>query len=505
MNYDTLSIKSISDAANLTGQQNIDADIILPDYYDTIGKILKSEITTVTEAVNTSGDKISVAGIAKFSMIYYGEDKKLYCYENEYKYTKVFQSQYAENCPALSVKQNVFSLNCRAIAPKRIELRAVLQIGVKLKAEYSKVLISNVDNDSVFTKKESFTFISTVNCVSRNFSLSCSHSMSEFNEPIGIVLRKESRIKVSEIKTIHNKAYVKGVAETELFYYSNESGNTVSTVLTLPVSEIIDVFGAEEEDICNIRFDDINTDIIIKGNDSSNQSLDVRLDVNILAEVHRSISANIVTDLFSVKKDIITVKDNVDVSVACNKSTRTENIIFETDIYDDNSYTVSDCWVENIRINCEKNGGRYNLLVTASFNALVKDEYGSLSVISRENTFETELLCENGITKAANVSAKVLSISALQLSGGKLRFTSDIFFEADIYSVCKVSGFTDIDVDELSSTECNGKYIIYFGKKNEDIWSVAKENKTPVETIKLVNNLSGDILNEDKMLLLPSF
>lgn len=505
MTYDTLSIKSITDAANLTGQQNIDADIILPDYYDTIGKILKSEITTVTEAVNTSGDKISVAGIAKFSMIYYGEDKKLYCYENEYKYTKVFQSQYAENCPAVTVKQNVFSLNCRAIAPKRIELRAVLQIGVKLKSESNRILISDIDDDTVFTKNENFTFISTVNCVSRSFSVNGSYPMSEFNEPIGIIIRKESRFKVSETKTIHNKAYLKGIAETELFYYSVESGNTVSAVLTMPISEIIDIFGAEEDDSCNIRLDNINTEIIIKGNDSSNQSVDVRVDINILAEINRSVSANIVTDLYSVKKDVISVKDTVDVAVVCNKSSRTENIIFETDIYDDNSYTVSDCWVENIRINSEKTVGKYNLLVTASFNALLKDDNGNLSVISRENTFETELLSENGATNAANISSTVLSISALQVKGGKLRFSSDIFFEADIYTMCKVSGFTSVEIDEMSSIECGGKYIIYFGKKNEEIWSVAKENKTSVETIKLVNNLSGNVLNEDKMLLLPSF
>ena len=65
MNTETLCIKSITDAADLTAQQNIDADIILPDYYDTIGRILKSEITPVIEAVTVSGDKISIAGIAK--------------------------------------------------------------------------------------------------------------------------------------------------------------------------------------------------------------------------------------------------------------------------------------------------------------------------------------------------------------------------------------------------------------------------------------------------------
>ena len=504
MNTDTLCIKTITESANLTAQQNIDADIMLPDYYDTIGKILKSEITPVIEAVTSNGDKISIAGIAKFTMIYVGEDKKMYCYENEYRYTKVFQSQFAENNPAIKPTQTVFSVSCRAIAPKRIELRAVLQIGVRINTTSDRTLITAIDNESIIAKTENITYITAVNSVSRSFSLNASYPLNDFNEKIDIIIRKNSKIRINEIKTIHNKAYIKGLAETEILYYSNESCNTASTVLSIPVSEIIDIFGAEENDECNIYFNDVYTEVSIK-NESDNQTLDIRLDVNLQAEINRIANGSIISDVYSIKNEISSVKDNVTLYNSRKRASKTENVVFETSIYDESNFTVIDSWVNNIKISYEKQSGGYGLLITATFNTLIRNEDAVFSIIYREHTFEATIPTEGTECTAENIRANVLSISALHTQDSRIKFSADILLEADIYTIYKVSGFTDITVNNTESYDNSAKFIIYFAKQNEEIWSVAKENHTSVEIIKNINHLTEDILTEDKMLLLPSF
>lgn len=504
MNTDTLCIKTISESANLTAQQNIDADIMLPDYYDTIGKILKSEITPVIEAVTSNGDKISIAGIAKFAMIYIGEDKKMYCYENEYRYTKVFQSQFAEKNPAIKPSQTVFSVNCRAIAPKRIELRAVLQIGVRINTESDSMLISSIDNDSIIVKNENITYISSINSVSRSFSLNASYPLNDFNDKIDIIIRKNSRIIITEIKTIHNKAYIKGLAETEILYFSNDTNNTASTVLSIPVSEIIDIFGAEENDECNIYFNDIYTEVGIK-NESDNQTLDIRLDVNLQAEINRIMNGSIISDMYSIKNEISFVKDSVVLYNSRKRASKTETAVFETSIYDESIFTIIDTWANNIKISCEKQAIGYGLLITATFNALIRNEDSVLSIISREHTFEATIPTESSECTATNMQANVLSISALQMQGSKIKFSADIIIEADIYTFRKVSGFTNIEINDTESYDNSAKYIIYFAKQNEELWSVAKENRTSVDIIKNINNLTEDIFTEDKMIILPSF
>lgn len=503
MKYDTHSIRTITEAANLTSQQNIDADIILPDYFDSIVKILKSEIIPVIEAITASGDKISVAGIAKFSLIYIGEDNKMYCYENEYRYTKVFQTQYAENSLASDVKQTVFSLNCRAIAPKRIELRAVIQVGVKIRCEETKALVSSVDDQTVITKTDSISYLTAVNCVSRNFTLTGSYPLTDFSVKPDIIIKKESKIRITEIKTIHNKAYIKGLAETEILYYSNESCTASSTALSIPLSEIIDIFGAEEDDVCNITVEEINTDILINNNDST--SIEVRLDVQLNAEITRSINADIISDVYSVKNEIYTVKDTAELITGNKKISKNESIVLETDLYTEGTYSVIEAWITNLRISPEKRGNRYNFLITAYFNALTKDENGNIAILTREHTEETEYLCDSDENILKGITCKPLSLSALQTNSGKMRFSSDMIIEGDMLSICKVTGFTSIDINENIECDTTPKFTVYFAKQNEELWSVAKENKTSIEAIRSINNITGDIITEDKMLLLPSF
>ena len=132
MKTDKKQINILTRKDTLYGQQNIDSDFILPDYYADINKILKCTIKPFNEAVNCSTDKISVAGIAFVSLLYMGDDKKLYNYESEIKYSKVLQANEIEANDNILVQQSVESSNFRALGPKRIEFRANIMISVNI-------------------------------------------------------------------------------------------------------------------------------------------------------------------------------------------------------------------------------------------------------------------------------------------------------------------------------------------------------------------------------------
>ena len=187
------------------------------------------------------------------------------------------------------------------------------------------------------------------------------------------------------------------------------------------------------------------------------------------------------------------------------KITKTESIYFETDIYDESNYTIIDSWITDVKISTEKHSDKTDILATAIFNAVIRNENGNFSMISREHTFEGVLISESSAYVVKNLNTRVLSDSALQTSGGKIRFSADISFECDICYIRKVTGFTDIKIDENNRTDRASSLSVYFAKQNEEIWTIAKENRTSVEKIKRINNLSGDFISEDIMLLLPSF
>ena len=51
----------------------------------------------------------------------------------------------------------------------------------------------------------------------------------------------------------------------------------------------------------------------------------------------------------------------------------------------------------------------------------------------------------------------------------------------------------------------NNSLVLYYGKKGEKIFDIGMKYNTDVESILTENNLSGKYLENDKMLIVPSF
>ncbi len=502
MNSETTSIKEIIMSESLSGQQSIEADIVLPDYYNSIGKIIKCDIEPITEAVNMNSEKISIAGNARLTLLYIGEDKKLYSYENDYKYTKVFQLQSNDNGLNAFVRQNVFSLNYRALAPKRIEVRGIIQLALKLTYINEIPVISEADDSDIITKNSLMNIYSPVASATREFTVSQEFSSAEINDNIGIIIRKNCRNKINEMKSIHNKLYIKGSVETEITYVTENENSVKNTILSVPFSEVLDMFGIEENDIIDIFSQNVYADVKLK--DEASASLELRCNVSLNINVFRYTELTLISDAYSLKNSIISNTKELSLIKSFEKLTANENISFEADASDLGSLKVCDAFVDNIKVSPEIADGKATVLITALFNAIVKDNEENLSVISREHT--AEAILSNASDKAViNCNAKVLSISALQTSGGKIRFNCDIFIEFHTADICKTNCFTELLTDSSESEADNERVIVYFAQKGEELWSIAKENRTSVRRIKEVNQLSSEHTTENSVLILPTF
>ena len=58
------------------------------------------------------------------------------------------------------------------------------------------------------------------------------------------------------------------------------------------------------------------------------------------------------------------------------------------------------------------------------------------------------------------------------------------------------------DVDHPFDEKAKGGLVVYFGEKGERLWDIARHYATTVSILKEVNNLSNDILDEKKLILI---
>ena len=503
MNCNTSTIKSVREISAVSGQQNIEADIILPDYYDTIGKIILCDLSPSIEAVNMAGEKVSISGCAKLNLIYMSEEKKIFSYENEYKYTKVFQIRNNENCICSDISQNVFSLNCRAVGPKRIEFRSVLQIAGKIRMLEETEVLTETDSSDIITKYESIEFSEPVLITMKDFTVNKEDINLNNNSPVHII-RKNSRMYILETKPIHNKLYMKGYFETDIYYFSENSTEIRRETVNIPFSEILDLFGIEEDDMCKISSENISCDIIISQNTDEKKS-EIRIAAFFDITVYRKISKKLVSDAYSLKSVLMPEFIYSDAVTGEYKLTNKENVSFEADIFDDGQLTILDAFADNIRISSDRKGERLTALITADFNALIKDCNDAVYIISREYTFESIFSLPDLNHKAGKIHIEMLSISALQNKTDKISFRCEINVSTEISECRKVKAITDFNLTPCAPDETKERFILYFACKDEELWTIAKDNMTCVEDIKNINNISSDKIPENMTILLPSF
>ncbi len=503
MNCETTCIKAIEEISAPSGQQNIEADIVLPDYYDSIGKIVRCELIPRVEAVNTTEDRVSVFGSARLHIVYCGEDNNLYQYENDYKYTKILQDRNAGKASEVRIKQNLFSVSCKASGPKRIDVRAVLLVSASLLQISDKNVICDIENDNIILKKSSLEIMNPVCITNKEISISKKFSSDEIGTYVRCVLSSTSRMTIDEIKPISNKIFIKGSLDSEINYFDKEN-RIGKCAIAMPFSEILDVPGVQETDICRINTEYICCEINLSSNVGEADWIEINASVCISTDVFRRQEISLVSDAYSLNGDLKCLPVSFDYIQNISPSAKTETFTFEADIFDDNNVEILSVTPECIKLSTDYREGQITYLITSDFSVIYRDSVGMLTSLRREFTKEAQMTCNASNAEIKNARVCVSSISALRVSSGKLHFNCDMLIETDYFEKCKMNCFTEIELIKSEIFRDCG-YVVYFAQKDEDIWSIAKENRISADSIRTLNNLTGDTIEENKTLLLPVF
>lgn len=503
MEIKKMMIGALCDPQYLSAQQSIETDFVLPDYYDTIGKLLKCSVNPVTEAINVTSDKISVAGSAEFSFLYTGEDNKLYNYENSIKFTKNIRYENMEATDCISIRQEVISVNYKVLGPKRVEIRGQIRITAEIVKNNNAEFISEIIDENIEIKKNLFSDICPVNAAVREITLSTVGRIQDEFSP-RVILRKNCNTTFTEVKPISNKLYLSGNTEIEITYLSEKDNSINKHLLTVPVSEVVDFYGVDEQSDCEVVITDSNI-AVDNINSEKENSFDVRavLSLKIISFVNKEFFY--ISDMFSVEEDIKAVTEYVSLRKKRNTINKTVTISLDADVFENEKVNIEDCFIENIRVVSEKNNGSSGFFLSGDFNALFKNSSGNIGLISRNATADFTV---SDITDNVNIISfenAVLSCSALQDNDSKIHFSADVYVTIKTEENCKVKLLTDVIATDKLTEKKNSEIVLYFAQKGETVWEIAKENKVHIESIKKNNSLTDETLENDVMLLMADF
>lgn len=483
-------------------EQSVEADLILPDYYPDISKILKCSVNPSTEAVTVSGDRISVAGAALIKLVFCGDDKSINVYEAQVKYTKVLQCSDIEATDIVDVMQTAGSLNYKALGPKRVEVRAVAVVKVNVHRLCEKTVLTDVNEKCIqkhICEKKCFG-LSSFLCGELNINENVkSASQGTFKS----VLQSNAAVSVEEIKPAKNKLMVRGKCAVATTYIT-ESGDVAVLSYPVPFTEICDAYAVSDDTKCFVGIKSADVFVSVKDNSEGSVSLDVNIKLPFVLLAGTDDEIMYIDDVYSVAQDIDACFCKLDVLKAVTPCEGRLHRVFTADSYDENITEVCDAFVDDIRYSIEASSGNVKATGSLNVNAVLKNTDGQFVVITRTFAFEEALAIDAVSFGEGFISLMCDSVSA-SVNGGKVNFTVDMKYSGFVCSNDEQKMLYSIDFKEADSTQPNENVVIYYAHSGEKLWDIAKENRSTVDKISAVNNISSDVIRQDCVLVFPNF
>ncbi|MBQ6066725.1 MAG: DUF3794 domain-containing protein [Clostridia bacterium] len=498
MELEHTTVKELKLYDSVVREQPVEADIALPEYYPAVGRILKCFVDPSEESVTFSEGRVSVAGAAAVRVLYADDENALHCYRTEVKYTKILPTDVRDEHAAVRVTQDVRSLNCRALGPKRLEIKA----GIAVRAELLGIRgtqIVTAAGENLQLRTETADCCEPVCVYCREFTESETLRCDAGGKKLRTVIDASAVPVTEKTEIISNKIMVRGRNRVTVLCAA-EDGSVARYELSVPFSEVLDCYGVSEQTAVNVVFSRSAAEASLQDDTDNVFDVSVKNDLLILATQQRELTY--VSDAYALRGEAECAFSELTVARAVAQGCEEEHISAETEAYEDGGFSVKAVFVNDISYAVANRSADGCVEGSLCFNVLIADEEGRFSLLTKNVTFEHRLP-EGASCTACQIVAK--NAQGERMAGGKLSVACTLELTLLTENGSPLRMLTGVKESADAAAAGQEKAVVYFAEKGETLWDIAKENRTSVANIKAYNALSSEVLETDARLIFSCF
>ncbi len=488
-----------------TAEQSLDADISLPDYCPEIQRIIKCTVTPDVNSVQNNSGRVTADVTAVVRVIYVGENGKAAAYEQSYPLQKFIESNRITADSAVSVTVNTDYVNCRAVNPRRIDVRGIMTFFFKAFGKREDHLLCGVQGSGIQLLTSDCNIASMNGICEKAFNVSEVVELDESREPIAQIINASSCVTAGDVKIINNKALLKGDCTVKIFYLS-ENGNIESMEHAMPLSQIVELDGLNEKSISSLRLSVNACEVSAKSNSSGDMRLvDLNVRISAFMAAFEEIPLSFISDAYSTEYEVKNTIKNTEVFEYNDSlnSVFTNKVVFE-------SIGVSvDCvlavWCSDMKNGFTCKDGQFVASGTYNATVIYRDSENQLGVIQKPVDFEyTSKLPRKAERITCYGSVSVLGCSCAVTGDSRLELKTEMSVNATVFSNKMKKYISSVEIESehtKNSKPC--ALTIYFCNSGENLWNIAKHYSTTVDAIMQENSIENDTVENGRMLLIP--
>lgn len=486
-------------------EQSIDCDISLPDYCPDIMRILRCSVTNSITNSKISGDRATVDGNAKIRIVYADEKNCIYCYEQDYPFSKFAELSQVYDGAVLCTSAKTEYANCRAVSKKRIDIHGVVSIRFKIIGIKKDSVITDAEGDGIQMQKKKVAVDNAVAVVMKKFQLSQTEEAD--SGEIGKIFYACASPVLAETKIIKGKVLIKGETVLKVMYCSGNGENeSVCVNYNLPFSEIVDIENIDDSCKVSVCFNVDQVQAEPKtDNDGEYKYLNLACDICAVITAYKTEELCIITDSYSTQKEIeakyktssfTQILQSLNDSIICRES---------IDLSSLNPQRIYAAIAQTPEAKCCFDSDKMTVMGRIPLKFILVDSEGTPTFCEREAEFEYSRSVDS---KGGNLHCDprlFLTGYGCSLTGdGRAEFKAEMNICADVTDTRECR--TLVSLKTLENSELKKRHsslVICFCNGGEKIWDIARKYNTTVEDIMSENELTCDEIGEKMMLMIP--
>lgn len=489
-------------------EQPVDLNVSLPDYCADIQRILKCQIYPKVSSGSVSGDRLMVDGSYTVKIFYLDPAAACvrYCDSNNTFSAEIALKQSADSAQVFAFPR-VEYINCRATSPRRLDIHGAFSVCAKVLVQGQNEITGNIQGDDMEQRKKTVSVNKLAGFSQQQFSVDEVLELGPGKPPADSILRTDAFAVLQDFKVTMGKLMVKGEVCVKFLYESTEeNGEPEVMEFTVPFSQVLDCDGVTEDCLCNVKIAVLGVEAQIKDDYSGDKSyFDTQIRLFASVSAYRGADITLLTDAYSRKYDL-----NID-----SKQKSFDNLQELTgDTYvhkaslaveDAQIVKVIDIWSEMASVSAQAADGQMQFKGKYSLCVLAVNAENKPFYFERLIDFEYSRPCGSaGGDLKCSADANVGGIS-YRIVGNGIEVKTELRLTAEVYCRISYPAISGVSADETkpAAEDDSAALCIYFAEEGENLWSIAREYRTSVESIRAENGIAGEQVESRGMILIP--
>lgn len=488
-------------------EQSIDNDFVIPDYLSDIERIMKCSTKPRITSKTLNGSQLSIDGNVSVCVIYANPENKLCSFETVINFTKTVDIGEETDFCGIDVTAKSGYINCRAVTERKIGIHGAAVIRVKAMKKAVSDIVCDIDNDCVELKAKTVNAAVPVCSAEKSLIVEDTLPLQDSMQPIYCIIRSDGETRQISCKTVGDKAVVKGNVIISVLY-SAENGELSRFEGEIPFSQIVELESADEN--CRLLPSVYISHISIRPQaDAEGEEKCLSVEAKLLIKISAFCDNNItaVTDAFSPLYETESTFEDVSFEELQGIFGEDFSLKKTLDLGAVKVGSVVDCWCETSGVGVSTADGIMSLDGTAIISVLGTDSDGIPIYLERAVEFKQNVNVENvPELLRSDVALTVKNVLYNIASDTKIDISIEFCAKITVFKIIKMKLLTDITVDCDNPKKCDpdAAIVIYYTAAGENLWDIAKRYNVSAKKIAEVNEITGELPNEARMLLIPS-